>query len=698
MLLGLPIAGTLCLFAAAAPADRPPWESLYRNPAASVMEDRAEHARPLRPLGERKREIAQARQDRVLEFFAHFAAASSAADLNGDGELDALDWHRLAFLGDPEPPLPNPGGASWNANRGEWAFEGAGAEGTHFLNAAAVADQPLPTAFELDVEFTLDAGRSAGALFWADPSGESGFAVRYDAVHGLMMLSRLGPWPEEERLDWMPFQIAPGQPVRLTVRTAEYGIQVFDPEQFRYPILEAAAVTPLGDRWGYWIEDATARFDTLAVRRNFEPVPPRHRPVAGGFSHIHDPGVGEAEPWYINDHCFAQGPDGVWHLFGIANTANPIRPQDEDQFAHATAERLTQSPWTKQPFALRTDESAGESVLWAPHVVLRDGLYHMFYTAGSQFSSYEFRTHLATSPDLKNWTRHPANPLFKDYYDARDSMVLPLDGQYQMYHTATLDRPVGNHIVARRSGVDLIEWSHREPAFIHEKTGTFGGPTESPFVVRHGGYFYLLTGPEALGADPLEDYRRTAVFRSADPYFWAQAHRAGTIQAHAPEVVRDGDGNWFVSHAGWFFNGVFLAPLAWEPEPEVRVFVNLGESLDYVTRSEGAFVSDWRNTGGLDLVADFGGFFEMAFAVPSGVESLRVELEEEGELKLERVAAAGTLVLADEGDSGPGFASIHSFEVPAPEPEAGELRLRFSDADPSDGWGPNVNWIRLLWP
>ncbi len=37
----------------------------------------------------------------------------------------------------------------------------------------------------------------------------------------------------------------------------------------------------------------------------------------GPFVKVYDPGVGEKDPWYINDHCFIHSQDGMWHLFGI---------------------------------------------------------------------------------------------------------------------------------------------------------------------------------------------------------------------------------------------------------------------------------------------------------------------------------------------------------------------------------------------
>ena len=57
---------------------------------------------------------------------------------------------------------------------------------------------------------------------------------------------------------------------------------------------------------------------------------------AGDFELVYDPSVGEAEPWYINDHTFVRDHTGTWHLIGITH-AEPWRPFDEMHLAHATA-------------------------------------------------------------------------------------------------------------------------------------------------------------------------------------------------------------------------------------------------------------------------------------------------------------------------------------------------------------------------
>lgn len=294
--------------------------------------------------------------------------------------------------------------------------------------------------------------------------------------------------------------------------------------------------------------------------------------IAGDFRRIYDPSVGEAERWYVNDHTVFRDHDGTWHLVGITHQ-EPMAPFDELDLCHATAPSLP-GPWTKQPHALSTDPDAGETHLWAPHVVDHDGRFWMFYCGGGA-SPAEYRIHLATSEDGWTWTRHPANPLVVDGYEARDPMVRRVGDRWVMYYTATDEPEGGHHVVAAVESDDLLAWGGRRIVYRDELTGTGAGPTESPFVVDHDGWWYLLVGPdyEALMAslaagryDP-STYRTTRVLRSRDPFRFDAADEIGTLDAHAAEVVVDEHGTTWVTHCGWGQGGVWLAELDLSPQP-----------------------------------------------------------------------------------------------------------------------------------
>ncbi len=275
---------------------------------------------------------------------------------------------------------------------------------------------------------------------------------------------------------------------------------------------------------------------------------------AGKFTEVFDPKAGERDPWCINDHTFIRGPDGTWHVFGITH----ILPVDffrdpGKNLLHATAKTLTQPAWRKEAFAAMANwDKHREWFFWAPHVIRHEGLYYMFVCVGNS-QGHQYKIHLLTSKDLWHWDRSPANPLLTDGFDGRDPNVLRSGKEWILYYTATSKPEGGNHIVACVTSQDLLHWGGRRVVFTHPRRGTFGGPTESPFVVRRGASFYLFAC----------DGGTINVYLSKDPFHWEDKDQVGTIYAHASEVVRDVDGKWYISHAGWERGGLSLAPLIW---------------------------------------------------------------------------------------------------------------------------------------
>jgi hypothetical protein len=279
-------------------------------------------------------------------------------------------------------------------------------------------------------------------------------------------------------------------------------------------------------------------------------------PLRAGFRRVFDPSRGEKEPWYINDHCFIRDDSGLWHLFGITAT-EPAKPSEEKLLLHATASDLS-GPWAKHPPVMHMDPAAGETVVWAPYVIKHDNLYWMYYCGGGT-SHTQYQIHLATSSDLFSWMRHHSNPIIVDGYDARDPMVLRDGVRWILYYCATEAPEGGNHVVAAATSADLIHWSDHRTVFRSPKTGTFGGPTESPFVVVRNNRYYLFVCTN----DPYND---SAVYVSDSPFHWNPEDVLMRFGAHAAEVVEGGEGKWFLSSAGWGQGGLYIADLHWDDE------------------------------------------------------------------------------------------------------------------------------------
>jgi beta-xylosidase len=274
----------------------------------------------------------------------------------------------------------------------------------------------------------------------------------------------------------------------------------------------------------------------------------------GEFKHIYDPSSGEHQKWYINDHCFIQDQQGLWHMYGITH-AEPAAPLEERFLAHATSEHLWHAPWQKQDPLMHAEPAAGETHVWAPHIIWHDQRYWMYYCGGG-ISHEKYRIHLAVSKDLWRWERHPGNPMVVDGFDARDPMILRVGTQWVMYYTGNAQPSGGHHVVFAVTSDDLVHWGERREVFRHPRCGTFGGPTESPFVVEHNGCYYLLVCTN----DPYND---TAVYTSHDPFSWDANRRVGSVPAHAAEVIATQDGETYLSRAGWGQGGLYLAKVSW---------------------------------------------------------------------------------------------------------------------------------------
>jgi hypothetical protein len=324
-------------------------------------------------------------------------------------------------------------------------------------------------------------------------------------------------------------------------------------------------------------------------------------PSAGPRSVLYDTG----DDWYYNDHTVVYDQaTHKWHLFGISHSMPPD-PEHERTFGHLVSDTLVPTPtstWKPLPDALTA--APDETHIWAPHVIFANGRYYMFYSAGDGDPTTQ-RIRYATSPDLNTWTRR--GTILIDGYAARDPMVVRDGSRWILYYTATTTPSGGNHIVAYRTSTDLVNWSARGVAFTHPAVGGAGGPTESPFVVFHNGWWYLFVccdGP----------YDGTRVYRSHDPLHFEYVDLAGQIRAHAAEVVADTDGRSYLTHAGWGQHGIWLAPLNWTAGTVVRGQVI---SNDYYR----AVVQQWPTTRIFSLDVDPAGHRNYRPALDSSFRS-----------------------------------------------------------------------------
>jgi arabinan endo-1,5-alpha-L-arabinosidase len=408
-------------------------------------------------------------------------------------------------------------------------------------------------------------------------------------------------------------------------------------------------------------------------------------PVPGPSQLIFD-----SNPSYINDHSVIQAQDGTWHMIGITHQKMlggrlPV-PNWEDEFAHATAPTLL-GPWTAQAPVLPVDWLHLENHVWAPHLVVNDGLYYCFYAAGGGHLSSMIN--LATSPDLARWTRSPANPLFRGFYDARDPMVLRDGDRWIIYYTKTYSTTDWTSTVAYRTSPDLLHWSEPGLALaLRDRRGRLvnSGSTESPFVVKIGGLYYLFI------CSPDQSYRTTYVYVSAAPLHFEEADEVTELPFHCAEVVQDGD-RYYLTHAGWFYDGVYLAPLTWRPARRLRpglLLADAGKDEAYLTAGNGARKVRSGLYGGLAPAEGQG--IEYTFPIPAEAAWLTLAFEAVGAF---RVSAGGQVMAETVGGE---ETTLHVRELDDPALwRGGGLRVRLEAVAGGGKDRPALSYVKVYY-
>lgn len=285
--------------------------------------------------------------------------------------------------------------------------------------------------------------------------------------------------------------------------------------------------------------------------------------LGGGFKRIYEPS-GDVfrgpdtdnlktgvyyENWIPNDHTLIRDKTGEWHGFGITGPASVGIHEAEWTAFHISSkpgllqDLMDKQHWTEHPKVLYPTERPNErKELYAPYVIERNDVYHMFY------GPTDMRH--AVSTDLFTWT--PLGTAFTQDESARDPYMFYLDDRYYMVYVASSS-------VYIRSSPDLDDWSE-SPTMIYKMP--FTGDPESPFIVQYDGWFYLFW----CIYDGLNSFydNRTYVFRSDNPFDFNGKAPVTMLQAHAPEVIQDTDGSWYITTVEWPGRGVWMAPLDWE--------------------------------------------------------------------------------------------------------------------------------------
>lgn len=277
--------------------------------------------------------------------------------------------------------------------------------------------------------------------------------------------------------------------------------------------------------------------------------------------HVFDTTSLPGGPYYVNDHTLVQAPDRAWHLFGIFHT-EPMGADTEVDFIHAVAKEPDPARWVAgsfdaapEPFrtALRADRSIGETHLWAPHVVAWEGRWLMIYQGGGR-DDYHASMRIAESDDLYRWKRIGDVPLFEDFCEARDPMLVRREGAWALYYSRcdSITRKLSG--VAYRLSPDLAHWSEPRMALtmVGSPATSNAAFAESPFVFERGGFFWMSVTAYPLAWDA------TLVYRSPVPSAFPDAPFT-RLRGHAAEWVFGTRGELWMTHAGPGQRGVWMS-------------------------------------------------------------------------------------------------------------------------------------------
>lgn len=214
------------------------------------------------------------------------------------------------------------------------------------------------------------------------------------------------------------------------------------------------------------------------------------------------------EDKWVWDYWFAQdGSDyHIFYLQAPRALQNPELRHWHTSIGHALSPDLVN--WKVLPDALHPSEDKNDwdsQTTWTGSVYRHQDSWFMFYTGTSQMEDGKIqRIGLATSPDLLNWRKHPANPLIRidpQWYEVfdedhwyeetwRDPWVFEHNGKFHALVTAR-----ANHGETKERGVvghahsdDLIRWSADKPL---TNPGAFAY-LEVPQLINIGSKWYLL--------------------------------------------------------------------------------------------------------------------------------------------------------------------------------------------------------------
>ncbi len=266
------------------------------------------------------------------------------------------------------------------------------------------------------------------------------------------------------------------------------------------------------------------------------------------------------DDWIINDFSLIRTKTGVWHAIGITHPRPPYFRdafdfdlnsvhEAENQLFHATfhgtlRELYTDGAMEEQEKLLYPRERPGQRPeCWAPAVFPTDEGYGMLY-------SPEYM-HYAVSNDLYRWSYRRV--LFTGCGAMRDPFVFRENGVYHILYN-------DGEVLWQRETENFIKVT--EPQLLQQNGFGKEVSMESPSLVKYNGLYYLLWCV-CDGQNGCYD-NRTYVYAASSLNEFNGKAPLTVLRGHAPELLQDADGQWYIASVFYPQNGLSLAPIRWE--------------------------------------------------------------------------------------------------------------------------------------
>jgi hypothetical protein len=277
-----------------------------------------------------------------------------------------------------------------------------------------------------------------------------------------------------------------------------------------------------------------------------------------------NPDIGEytTEKQQPVDFCVWQAADGTWQLWScIRHTKYPGRTR---LFHGWEGKKITDANWKPAGIKMTSKPELGETEggMQAPHVVMKDGVYHMLYGDWDHIC-------LATSKDGKTFERqirpNGKTGMFTEGIggNTRDVCALLVGDKWHAYYTAF---PNKQGVDFCRTSTNLRDWSESTAVAFGGRAGTGGGSAECPFVVKHGDHYYLFRTQNYRGTNG--ETPRTCVYASKDPMNFGinqdRLYFVAELPIAAPEIVTH-NGQEYIAALMPDIKGIRIAKLKWMP-------------------------------------------------------------------------------------------------------------------------------------